>query len=61
MSFDASGGLDSSKVRNNGKQERFKDWVSSLVRSITRVVTRKETPQSEGCEKKQTPICNGCG
>ena len=28
-----SGGLDSSKVRINGKQERFKDWGGSLVRS----------------------------
>ncbi|MEH1840989.1 MAG: hypothetical protein V7L20_20075 [Nostoc sp.] len=34
MSSEASGGLDSSKVRNNGKQERLKDWGSSLVRLI---------------------------
>lgn len=59
MPSKAPGGLDSSKVRINGKQERLKDWGSSPTKSIAGVVTRKETTQSQGCEKKQKPICNG--
>lgn len=38
------GGLNNPKAKNYDKQERLKKWGSSLIRSMIRVVTRKETP-----------------
>ncbi len=53
VSSNTLGGLDNSKVRTNGKQERFKDWGSSPA--VGSSYPQRNTPVSGMGEESKSP------